>query len=85
MKEGAGSGGGPHGIVCCWCGPLYVFTVGWGLTTYPPPKRISTHSVQGRDLWAVTIGDPAGVYYPDPTNPDVPFPKARAAVRAEHA
>eukprot|EP00198_Chlamydomonas_reinhardtii_P001873 XP_001691209.1 predicted protein [Chlamydomonas reinhardtii] len=36
-------------------------------------------SVQGRDLWAVTIGDPAGVYYPDPTNPDVPFPKARAA------
>ncbi|KAG2426292.1 hypothetical protein HXX76_013049 [Chlamydomonas incerta] len=36
-------------------------------------------SVQGRDLWAVTIGDPSGVYYPDPANPDVPFPKARAA------
>ncbi len=46
-------------------------------TPTPTTRRCS---VQGRDLWAVTIGDPSGVHFPDPANPDIPFPKARAAV-----
>ncbi|GLI59945.1 hypothetical protein VaNZ11_001997 [Volvox africanus] len=37
-------------------------------------------SVKGRDIWLVTVGNPTEPTFPDPTSPDVPFPKPKFAV-----
>ncbi|EFJ52216.1 hypothetical protein VOLCADRAFT_87144 [Volvox carteri f. nagariensis] len=40
----------------------------------------SGRRVLGRDLWLITAGSPESALFPDPSNPEVPFPKPKVAL-----